>query len=341
MQMSNYILTGVAGFIGSHATESLLNNSDNRVFGIDSLSYSGNSTNLPTNRRNFTFFKGDISEFSEMETAFSEAQNYFENASFTVINFAAESHVDRSIQSGIPFVKSNVLGVQVLLEVSAKYNCRRFVQISTDEVYGSLESEFANEDFAIRPSSAYAASKASADLLSLAYFRTHGLPVIITRSTNNFGTRQLSEKLIPRLMYLAAKNMDLPIYGSGANIREWIPVTENVKRILDVEKLGTPGTVYNIGSNFYLSNLEIAGMILENFPTTSRIKKIEDRLGHDFRYAVDCTKGANLFGWNEPKNVTSLLLDTMNQYWSHYKTLTLEEERGIGSIEDFYSTNPQ
>jgi dTDP-glucose 4,6-dehydratase len=335
--MPNYIITGSAGFIGSHAVDTLLQFKANRVIGLDSLSYSGNIQNLPVGQEHFRFLKCNISNSQQVQQAFSVAKFFFGNQPFVVLNFAAESHVDRSIKSGIPFVESNVLGTQILIENAVTYGAEKFIQVSTDEVYGSLESEIASENFPLNPSSPYAASKASADLLLQAFYRTHGFPVMITRCVNNFGSRQLNEKLIPRFMYLASKDSSLPIYGSGQNIREWIPVSVHVSRIIDVLTSGRPGEIYNIGSGFRLSNLEIAKLILDTFPTKSQILHVEDRLGHDQRYAVNSKKGEQEFGWKAETNLKIELQDTMKYYWDLYKNLNDEDEKSAKEVENFYN----
>lgn len=331
------MITGVAGFIGSHAADALLSSPGNRVIGLDSLVYSGRLQNLPTKKENFCFIKCDISNSVQVNTALTHAKRFFSNEPYAVINFAAESHVDRSIQSGIPFVQTNVLGTQILLEFSAKLGAEKFLQVSTDEVYGSLIKGSATETFQLNPSSPYAASKASADLLALAFFHTHGFPITITRCVNNFGSRQLNEKLIPRFMYLASKNMDLPLYGTGQNIREWIPVSLHVNRILDVLTKGESGQIYNIGTDFRLSNFEIAEIILANFETESRIIYIEDRLGHDVRYAVNSQKGIDLFNWRSSQNIKAELEETMRFYWGIYKKMDSENLKKVEEVESFYN----
>jgi dTDP-glucose 4,6-dehydratase len=217
-----------------------------------------------------------------------------------VLNFAAESHVDRSINSAESFVSTNVQGTQTLLDAAREADIERFIQISTDEVYGEIESGVFHEDDALNPRNPYAATKAGADLLAKSYYTTHDVPVLITRSSNNFGPRQHPEKLIPKFLKRASKAQSLPVYGDGSNVREWIYVTDNCRAINTVLRDGTIGETYNIGSGIELQNLEVTRKVLNAAGATEDlIEFVDDRAGHDQRYAVDTSK-IEALGW-EPK----------------------------------------
>ncbi|MFB6144224.1 MAG: dTDP-glucose 4,6-dehydratase, partial [Candidatus Nanohaloarchaea archaeon] len=244
---------------------------------------------------NLRFVEADISNKRKMEKLFEE-----ENFSY-VVNFAAESHVDNSIESGKPFVRSNVEGAYTLMDVASQRDeLEKFIQISTDEVYGSVEKEKAKEGDTLKPSSPYSASKASADMLANSFKVTHNLPVIIARPTNNFGPNQHKEKLIPKFINRARKGKKLPVYGDGTNVRDWLYVKDNCRAIETLLKKGEPGEIYNIGANQFRENIEVTKKILDLLgKDESLIEYVEDRKGHDQRYAVDSSKIRDL-GW-EPK----------------------------------------
>lgn len=280
--------------LDSHKTYSIIN--------LDQLTYAGNLENLrdiETNA-NYSFFRGNICDRSLVERIVSE------NNIDYIVNFAAESHVDRSIKDPEIFIKSNVLGTQVLLDAAQKYNLNKFVQISTDEVYGSLGSTgYFTENTPLSPNSPYSASKASADLLVRAYYKTFGLNVNITRCSNNYGPYQFPEKLIPLMIYNAINGKKIPVYGDGLNIRDWLHVNDHCSAIDSVLQNGKIGEVYNIGGNNEKTNIDIVKTIIkilsEKLPerdiSESLISFIEDRKGHDRRYAIDATKIDQELGW--------------------------------------------
>jgi dTDP-glucose 4,6-dehydratase len=221
--------------------------------------------------------------------------------------------VDRSINSGAIFSETNVLGTQLLLESASRNNVKRFLHVSTDEVYGSIVAGEADESYPLNPSSAYSASKASSDLFVLAHSKTHGLDVVITRCVNNYGPQQLMEKFIPRMTYRAILGMDLPIYGDGRNLREWISVSDHVNALIRVMEKGKPGEVYNIGTGERASNIEIAKIIIEQVSNKSKVKFIDDRLGHDFRYAISSRKIHQELHWNPKMKLADGLVKTVHE----------------------------
>ena len=300
--MAKFLITGGAGFIGSNFCYYMVEKYPNDEFVcVDALTYAGNLKTLDKllSSNNFKFLNMNICDKENID-------NLFENEKFDyVINFAAETHVDRSIISPNIFLESNVIGVNNLLEASKKYNVKRFHQVSTDEVYGDLPIErkdlFFNENSPLKASSPYSASKASADLLTLAYFRTYNLGVTISRCSNNYGPYQFPEKLIPLMIDRALNNKYLPVYGNGQNIRDWIHVYDHCVAIDLIVRNGKSGEVYNIGGNNEISNIEVIKIILnELHKPENLIKFVDDRLGHDLRYAIDSTKLQKELGW-KPK----------------------------------------
>jgi len=305
--MDRVLVTGGAGFIGSNFVRHLLNNTNCAVVNLDKLTYAGNLNNIKDLRgeKRHKFIRGDIRNRKLVGSLVKKAD--------AVVNFAAESHVDRSIQTPNVFLESNVLGVQVLLEACRRFGVR-FEQISTDEVYGSrVEGSFVETD-ALNPSSPYSASKAAADLLVNAYHVTYGLEVTVTRSTNNYGPNQHPEKLIPRLITNALRGKPLPIYGSGQNIRDWIFVDDNCGAILTVLEKGEKGQIYNICGGNERKNLEIAKEILRclSLPE-AMIEFVPDRPGHDFRYSIQCDKVQRL-GWKPQVGFEEGLQKTVDWY---------------------------
>ncbi|MCX8021295.1 MAG: dTDP-glucose 4,6-dehydratase [Syntrophorhabdaceae bacterium] len=281
------LVTGGCGFIGSNFIHYMLSKYPYEIINLDKLTYAGNLENLKTVESDprYTFVKGDIASGEDLERIFSSGID-------GVINFAAESHVDRSIVDPDAFIKTNINGTFNLLEASKKWGVKRFVQISTDEVYGSLgkEGKF-KEDTPLSPNSPYSASKASADMLVMAYYKTYGLPVTITRCSNNYGPFQFPEKLIPLMITNAMADMELPVYGDGLNIRDWIHVSDHCRAIDLVFHKGIPGNVYNIGGEREMTNIEIVRLILKVLgKPESLIRFVKDRPGHDRRYAIDMTK---------------------------------------------------
>ena len=303
-------MTGGAGFIGSNYLRKMVpQNLGTDYIVIDSLTYAGRLSNIESliGLENFKFVHGDITDHALIDSII--------RANDTVINFAAESHVDRSIESGHSFVLTNVLGTQVLLEASVKAGEVKFIQISTDEVYGSIYSGSWNEEFPLTPNSPYSASKAAADLLCLSYFKTFNLDVRITRCSNNYGPYQYPEKLIPFFIKKLLLNQKVPLYGTGENIREWIHVDDHVQGIDLVDKIGMPGEVYNLGSGEHLTNLQIAEYLLSNMSIShDMIEFVEDRKGHDFRYSLDISKAKSLLNFQPVVNFENGLTETINWY---------------------------
>ncbi len=311
--MQSILVTGGAGFIGSNFVRYMLQNyPDIKIINFDKLTYAGNLENLKDveDNPNYHFVKGDICNQELVEYVVQK----FEVD--TIINFAAESHVDRSILGPEIFIRTNVLGTQVLLEVTKKFELEKFIQISTDEVYGSLgpEGKF-TEDMPLSPNSPYAASKASADLLCRAYFKTFGVPVIITRCSNNFGPYQFPEKLIPLMIINALNDKPLPVYGDGKNVRDWIYVIDHCRAIDFVLQKGKLGEIYNIGASNEWQNIDIVKLILKKLgKPESLIKFVKDRPGHDRRYAMDWTKIKIELGWEPIYNFEDALTETINWY---------------------------
>jgi len=286
------LVTGGAGFIGSEFVRSLLQNkysefglNPSEVIVIDALTYAGNLDNLAeisTDSR-FKFVHGNITNLQLMLDISKGCD--------LIVNFAAESHVDRSIENPAIFIETNVLGTYTVLEVARINKVKRVMQVSTDEVYGSISEGSWDENFPLEPNSPYSASKASADLLARSYVKTFGLDVIVTRCCNNYGPYQDSEKLIPLLITKILQGEDLPIYGDGKNIREWVHVSDHARALAFLSQKANYGEIYNIGSGEEFSNIEIAEKILEVMKSkVSKIKFVEDRLGHDIRYSLDSGK---------------------------------------------------
>jgi dTDP-glucose 4,6-dehydratase len=292
----NLLVTGGAGFIGSNFVHHVLAaHPDYRVVNLDKLTYAGNLENLRAVEKHdrYTFVHGDI---CDVDLVRSLLRKHEINA---IVNFAAESHVDRSILGASEFVRTNVMGTTVLLEVSKEHQLSKFVHVSTDEVYGSLGSQGRfTEVSPLHPNSPYAASKASADLLCLAYQHTFALPVVITRCSNNYGPYQFPEKLIPLMIANALADKPLPVYGDGGNVRDWIHVLDHCSAIDAVLHKGVPGQVYNIGGNSERKNIEVVKIILQALgKPESLIAFVKDRPGHDRRYAIDGSKIESELGW--------------------------------------------
>ena len=333
-KLGTLLVTGGCGFIGSNFIRHILASSDQaKVINVDSLTYAGRKSNLADvedidGGERYFFVEGDICDGPLIEslvggTHFSKETG----AGLTpniIINFAAETHVDRSIDDSSPFIRTNVLGTQNLLE-AARTNWSGkdqdsflFLQISTDEVYGSLGDDgYFTEESPLAPNSPYAASKAGADLLTFSYHTTHGLPVAVTRSSNNYGPYQFTEKFIPSMITKAMADEPLPVYGDGQNVRDWLHVEDNCAAIESVVCNGSAGKVYNIGGDAERRNLDVAETILKimNKPN-SLISFVTDRLGHDWRYAVDSSRMANL-GWKPAHNFAEGLEQTVKWYMEH------------------------
>ncbi|MFA4905341.1 MAG: dTDP-glucose 4,6-dehydratase [Candidatus Margulisiibacteriota bacterium] len=305
------LVTGGAGFIGSNFIRYFLNrHPDDQVVNFDKLTYAGNLENLKDVEKDprYKFIKGDICDPGAVEAAVAPGVD-------AIINFAAESHVDRSIQSAGSFVQTDVYGTYVLLEAVKMHKIGRYIQISTDEVYGSINTGSFTESSTLSPNSPYAASKAGGDLLVRAYHKTHKLPVIITRSSNNFGPYQYPEKLISLFTTNALQGKKLPLYGKGENVRDWLFVLDNCEAIDLVFQKGKVGEVYNIGGGSERKNIEIARFILKelNLPE-SCIEYVTDRLGHDWRYSLDCGKIKSELGWQAKADFNAALFQTIQWY---------------------------
>ncbi|MCU0414393.1 MAG: dTDP-glucose 4,6-dehydratase [Ignavibacteriaceae bacterium] len=316
--MKKILVTGGAGFIGSNFINYILSNrKDIFIVNLDKLTYAGNLQNLKDVEQNpnYTFVKGDIVN--------DELVSYlFQKYEIThVINFAAESHVDRSILGSEIFFRTNVLGTNVLLENAKRFGVEKFIQISTDEVYGSLgpEGQF-EETTTLQPNSPYAASKAAADMMALAFHHTYQVPVVITRCSNNYGPYQFPEKLIPLMIINSLNNKKLPVYGDGMNVRDWIYVIDHNKAVELVLDKGKVGEVYNVGANTEKPNIEIVKLLLKHTGKTEElIEYVKDRPGHDRRYAIDSTKIKNELGWVAHHSFESAIQDTIKWYIDHQK----------------------
>jgi dTDP-glucose 4,6-dehydratase len=284
----HYFVSGGAGFIGSNFVELLFSQAEypvSKVTVFDKVTYSGNMNNLKTfwGRPDFNFVNGDICDFDLLSSVMSDVDY--------VIHFAAESHVDNSIHHAGIFVKTNVLGTQQLLEASRKNRVKRFLNVSTDEVYGSILSGVSTEESNLHPNSPYSASKAGSDLICRSYFQTYSFDVITTRASNNYGKHQHHEKLIPRMVERLKNGESIPLYGTGLNMREWIHVSDHCRAIFTLVHNGVSGEIYNIGSGCELSNIQVAKKVLEVMSLKEdRIEFVEDRLGHDFRYRINSDK---------------------------------------------------
>ena len=314
------IVTGCAGFIGINFTKYWLDKyTEDTVIGIDCLTYAANLSALAELKKQdrFVFYKTNICDRLAVEKIFQT------EAPDIVINFAAESHVDRSIASSRVFLETNVLGTQTLLDISLQYGVKRFHQISTDEVYGDLPletDEVFYENSPLQPSSPYSASKASADMLVLSYFRTHGLSVSISRSANNYGKYQHTEKLIPKVIEYALQDKLIPIYGDGRNIRDWIHVDDHCRAIDRMVHNASSGSVYNVGGGTLLSNITLVKEILHQLGKTEEcITFVADRKGHDRKYALNCDKLVLELGWKPQVDFFDGLKETIMWYKDYIK----------------------
>lgn len=310
--MPRILVTGGCGFIGSNFIRQLLATDPAvEVINFDCLTYAGNLANLRDleGHPRYSFFKGDITDRDAVRSAMGQGVT-------DIINFAAESHVDRSIQDSGPFVRTNVIGTQVLLDAARQFNVQRYVQVSTDEVYGSLgPTGLFTEETPLHPNSPYSASKAGADLLVQAYHHTFGLPAIITRCSNNYGPFQFPEKLIPLFVTNLMQDIPVPVYGDGQQIRDWIHVLDHASGVEAAWRKGTPGEVYNFGGKCEKPNLELTHLLIDLLgkPRTL-IRYVQDRLGHDRRYAIDCSKAERELGWTAKVPFEQGLKDTIRWY---------------------------
>jgi dTDP-glucose 4,6-dehydratase len=305
------LVTGGVGFIGSNFIRHIRQeHPDWEITNLDKLTYAGNPENLKDiqDQPGYHFVKGDIADRKLVNKLLGQGFD-------VIVNFAAESHVDRSILDASPFIETNVKGTQVLLEGAKNHGIPRFIQVSTDEVYGSIDSGRFIEESTLSPNSPYSASKAAADLLCRAYFKTHHLPTIITRCTNNFGPYQFPEKLIPLAITNALEDKPIPVYGDGLNIRDWIFVADHCRALDAVIQKGQPGGIYNIGGGNEKTNLELIRKLLELLDKPqSLIQFVTDRPAHDRRYAVDCARIATELGWKPAYSFEKALSATVDWY---------------------------
>ena len=303
------LVTGAAGFIGSNFVHYLLDGSgEYEVVSLDALTYAGDKSNLRgvLQNPNHRFVEGDIRDEELVESLVGDSD--------VVVNFAAESHVDRSIESSEPFVSTNIEGVRTLLDAAKDAELDVFVQVSTDEVYGEIPEGKFREGDPLDPRNPYAATKASADLLAKSYKTTYGVPAVITRSCNNFGPRQHEEKLIPKFILRSSQGESLPVYGDGSNVREWIYVKDNCRAIETVVHEASAGEVYNIGSGEEMRNIDVTRKIIQKTDASmDQIEFVEDRKGHDYRYSLNSTKIEEL-GWSPEWSFDQGLTKTVNHY---------------------------
>ncbi|MBK3632626.1 dTDP-glucose 4,6-dehydratase [Streptomyces asoensis] len=307
----NLLVTGAAGFIGSAYVRGLLARDPAvRVTVLDKLTYAGNPANLPTGHPRLEFTHGDICDAGLVDRLTAGADQ--------VVHFAAESHVDRSIDGAGAFVRTNVLGTQTLLDAALRHGVGPFVHVSTDEVYGSIETGAWTEEQPLSPNSPYAASKASSDLIALAHHRTHGLDVRVTRCSNNYGPRQYPEKVIPLFVTNLLDGEQVPLYGDGRHVRDWLHVEDHCRGVDLVRTKGRPGEVYNLGGGTQLSNRELTGLLLDACGAGwDRVRHVEDRKGHDLRYCVDWTKARDELGYRPRHDFTAGLAGTVAWYRDH------------------------
>ncbi len=343
--MKNILVTGGAGFIGSNFVKLMLAKKDYKIINLDSLTYAGNLENLADvqDDTNYTFIKGDVCDRKLLDEIFAE------NEIDTVVHFAAESHVDRSITEPEVFLQTNIMGTQALLDTAKKYwkikpddkydreykKGVKYLQVSTDEVYGALgKTGMFTETTPLSPNSPYSASKASADMMVRAYHETFGLPVNITRCSNNYGPYQFPEKLIPLMINNCKKEKDLPVYGDGMQIRDWLHVKDHCLAILTVLEKGKLGEVYNIGGNNEKANIEIVKLIIKELgKTEGLIKYVKDRPGHDRRYAIDNTKITTGLGWSPSYTFEQGMAETIKWYLDNEAWM---EKVVSGKYQEYY-----
>lgn len=309
------LVTGGAGFIGSHFIRHMLGKyPDYQIINLDKLTYAGNLENCQDYAKNpnYQFVQGDIADEKVVDQLTSKVD--------AMINIAAETHVDNSIEGSAVFLQTNIVGTQVLLEAAKKYNHQRFIQVSTDEVYGDrLKGHFEETD-ALKPSNPYSASKASAEMMSLAYHRTYKTPILISRCSNNYGTHQYPEKLIPLFIKRLLNGQKVPLYGDGSNIRDWLHVTDHAKAIDTILHQGKIGEIYNVTANEEHTNLEIVQKMLQQLDLSEdRIEYVTDRPGHDLRYAIDASKIHRELGWQPEVDFEEGFREMVEWYRSNFQ----------------------
>ncbi|MFH9085088.1 dTDP-glucose 4,6-dehydratase [Streptomyces sp. NPDC017673] len=309
----NLLVTGAAGFIGSHYVRGLLAGDAPdapHVTVLDKLTYAGTLTNLPVGHPRLDFVHGDVCDAGLVDELMADADQ--------VVHFAAESHVDRSIEGAGEFVRTNVLGTQTLLDAALRHGTGPFVHVSTDEVYGSVRTGSWSETHPLAPNSPYAASKAAADLMALAHHRTHGLDVRITRCSNNYGPRQFPEKVIPLFVTNLLDGLPVPLYGDGRHVRDWLHVDDHCHGIDLVRTRGRPGEVYHLGGGTELTNKELTGLLLEACGAGwEHVVHVPDRKGHDLRYSLDWSKARDELGYRPRRDFTTGLAETVDWYRAH------------------------
>jgi dTDP-glucose 4,6-dehydratase len=313
----NLLITGGAGFIGSHFVRSALQDQLPGLVGasvtvLDKLTYAGNFANLGpvAEHKRLDFVPADICDAPVIDSVVRRHD--------AIVHFAAESHVDRSIADAADFATTNVVGTQVLLDAALRHGIRRFVHISTDEVYGSIDTGAWTERSPVAPNSPYAATKAGSDLIALAYHRTHGLPVVVTRCSNNYGPYQHPEKLIPRFVTNLLQGRPVPLYGAGSQIRDWLHVDDHCRAVAMVLQYGQPGEVYHVGGTVEISNRDLTGVLLDECGAGwDQVVNVTDRKGHDFRYALDDDKIRRDLGWRPHIEFTTGIADTVRWYRDH------------------------
>ena len=326
------LITGGCGFIGSNFIRFLLKNTDHEIVNIDALTYAGNRENLAMfeGNKRYVFIHGRIENANIIKNIIDDVD--------CVVNFAAETHVDRSIVEPSQFLVTNVIGTHVLLEVCRDSGISKFVHISTDEVYGSLEDDESKftEDMPLMPNSPYSASKASADLIVRSYLVTYGIPAVIVRPSNNYGPYQFPEKFIPLAITNLIEDKPIPIYGDGKNVRNWIYVGDCVKGVYEVLKRGRIGEIYNLGGEAEFRNIDVAKIILKIMHKDERfLKFVEDRPGHDYRYSLDCSKIKREIGWKPEMSFENGIKKTVEWYqknehwWKPLKNKLKKESHGF------------
>ena len=339
--MTTVLVTGGCGFIGSHFLRLLLTETDWRLVNLDKLTYAASPERLEgvAEGDRYRFVQADIADADAVDAILAEERPW------AVVNFAAESHVDRSILDATPFLRTNVLGVQVLLDAVRRHGVERFLHISTDEVYGDREGlPPAGEDDSLRPSSPYAASKAAADLLCLSHWRTYGTPVLIVRSANNYGPYQFPEKLIPLMLRNALLGAELPVYGDGLQVRDWLYVEDNVRAVLAVLQRGATGEIYNVSAYQQRPNLEVVHTLCRLVAEETgqplgellgRVRSVTDRPGHDRRYAVRAERVREELGWHPRIDFQEGMRRTVRWYLEHRRWL---EEVTRGAFQEYYDS---
>jgi dTDP-glucose 4,6-dehydratase len=309
------LVTGGAGFIGSNFVRREVENVGTweSITVIDALTYAGKLSHIKDliDEEKIAFIHGNILDATLLD---SEVEG-----KDVIVNFAAESHVDNSIKMPGVFAQTNVIGTVNLLEAAKRYKVLKYLQVSTDEVYGSIEKGNWDEESPVRPNSPYSASKASADLVCMSFFKTFGMDIRITRSSNNYGPRQYPEKLIPRFISLLSQKKKIPVYGDGSNIRDWLHVDDHCQGISRALSFGAPGEIYNLGGGRELTNMEMVNILLQIMNIGDEfIEFVEDRPGHDFRYSIDCSKAEKYLGYKPLVNFERGILDTVNWYQKNF-----------------------